>query len=76
MPAKQGIHAAAHRSPAPLQDMGVDLRGRHVPMPHQLLDGADVVPCLQQVRRKAVARVCGVARLAIPVRRTAERIAF
>src|SRR5437867_6945906 len=34
--------------------MGVDHRRAHIPVAQQLLNGADVVPVLQQVRRKGV----------------------
>jgi hypothetical protein len=34
----------------PVEDVGVDHRGAHVPMAEQFLDGPDVVALLQEVR--------------------------
>jgi hypothetical protein len=38
-----------------LQDMGVDHRCRHIIVPEQLLNGADVRAALQQMRGKRMA---------------------
>ena len=37
------IGGAAHAAGTPVQDVGVDHRGAHVPMAEQFLDGPDVV---------------------------------
>jgi len=50
------IEWALHRESAPIQDMGIDHRGRHTAVAEQLLNGADVVAAFQQVRREAVAQ--------------------
>jgi hypothetical protein len=42
----------------------MDLGPGHVPVPHQLLNRADVVTRLQQMGGEAVARLWGIARLA------------
>jgi hypothetical protein len=38
--------------PAAIEHMGIDLRGRHILVPQQLLDRAQVVTRLQQMRRE------------------------
>ena len=35
-----------------IEDVGIDLRGAHVAVTQQLLDGADVATGLEQVRRE------------------------
>jgi hypothetical protein len=39
-----------------IQDMRVDLRRRDVAVPEQFLNGTDVVPVLEQVRREGMTR--------------------
>lgn len=48
------IERATHSAPTTVQHVRVDHRRRHVPVPEQLLNGADVVPVLEQVRRERV----------------------
>ena len=44
---------------ASIQDVGIDFGGGDIFMPEKLLDGADVIPFLQQSRGKTVAKsVC------------------
>jgi hypothetical protein len=45
-----------HRPTASIQDVRVDHRRPHVPVPEQLLNGPDVVAVLEQVRGKRVAQ--------------------
>jgi hypothetical protein len=54
------VERALDAAAAPVQDVRVDHRRAHVGVPEQLLDGPDVVPGLQQVRRERVPeRVAG-----------------
>src|SRR6266511_2515451 len=57
------VGRAAHARRAPVQDVGVNLRGGHVPVPEQLLDGPDVVVLLQKMCREGVAQRVGCAAL-------------
>ena len=41
---------------ATVENVGVDLRGADVTVSQELLDGADIVACLEQVRREGVAK--------------------
>lgn len=50
----EAIHRTPHGRSAPLQDMGIDLRGFHVLMSKQLLHGSDVIADINQMCRKAV----------------------
>ena len=43
----------------PVQDVRVGLRGRDVAVSERLLQGADVLPVFQQVRRERVAQRVG-----------------
>ena len=59
------------RRPAPLV---VDLRRRHMPMPKQLLDLADIDACLQEQRRgRRPERVRGVKATFLAVRFSTHR---
>ena len=68
------IDGADHPSSAPIEDVRVHHRGRHVLVAEQFLHGTDVVAEFQQVRRERRS-VCGVAGLAMPAPRTALFIA-
>jgi hypothetical protein len=48
------VERTSNSSSAAIKDVSVDHGRAHIPMAHQLLDGPDVVPAFQQVRRKAV----------------------
>lgn len=50
----QKIRRAAHPHGASIEHMGVDHGGAHVLVPQELLDGADVLPSLQQMGGKRV----------------------
>jgi len=54
---EQAIGRAPDPGRASVQDMGVDLGGRDVPVPQQFLNGPDVVPILQQVRGEGIGQV-------------------
>ena len=45
--------------PAPVEHVRVDLRGAHVAVPEELLDGADVVPVLKRLGDEGVAQGVG-----------------
>src|SRR2546428_6617042 len=66
------VGRAAHARRATVQDMGVNLRGGHVPVPEQLLDSPDVVVLLQKIVAKEWRNVWGVPRLAMPAFLTAD----
>jgi hypothetical protein len=54
------VERAAHALAAALEDVGVDHRGAHILVAEELLDRADVVTALEQVRGEGVAqRVAG-----------------
>ena len=57
---------------ATVENVGVDLRGADVTVSQELLDGADIVACLEQVRREGVAKGVQLARLVIPASLTAS----
>src|SRR2546425_7268723 len=57
------VGRAAHARRATVQDMGVNLRGGHVPVPEQLLDSPDVVVLLEKMCREGVAQRVGCAAL-------------
>ena len=57
------VGRAAHARRAAVQDVGVNLRGGHVPVPEQLLDSPDVVVLLQKMCRERVAQRVGCAAL-------------
>src|SRR5436309_12288048 len=48
------VGRAAHARRATVQDVGINLRGGHVPVPEQLLDSPDVVVLLQKMCREGV----------------------
>jgi hypothetical protein len=50
----QKIRRAAYPRGASIEHMGVDHGGAHVLVPQELLDGADVLPSLQQMGGKRV----------------------
>jgi len=51
---------APHPFATPVQDVGIDHRGPHILVPEKLLDSADVIPGLEQMRGKRVPqRVAG-----------------
>ena len=52
--AASGVRRTAHSSPTAVHDVRVDHCRADVRMAHELLDGTDVVPCLQKVRRERV----------------------
>ena len=52
-PRVQGASDAQART---VHDVGVDLRGRHINMPKQILHGANVRPALEQMSGKTVAQ--------------------
>ena len=56
------VQRTPHSSPAPIQSMRVDHRRLHALVAHQLLNGPDVVPVLQQVRRESCAGTCAASR--------------
>jgi len=49
------IDGAHHAQRLFVQHMGIDHRRLHIGVSQQLLHGSDVLPCLQQVRRKTLA---------------------
>ena len=51
----QPVQGAYHAARAPVQDVGVDLRGLDVSMAQQLLHGADVIAGFKQVGGEGVA---------------------
>src|SRR5665647_2730538 len=53
--ASESVERAAHTGGPEAEYVRVDHRGAHVPVAEQLLDGADVVAGLEQMRRKGVA---------------------
>ena len=55
--------------------MGVDLRGRHINMPKQILHAANIGPALEQMGGKTVAQRVGVTRLFNRAWRAAPRTA-
>ena len=55
----EAVGGAADAGGASVEDVGVDHGGRHVAVPEQLLDGADVVAGFEEVGGEAVAQ--GVA---------------
>ena len=50
----QPVQGAYHAARAPVQDVGVDLRGLDVTMAQQLLHGADVIAGFKQVGGEGV----------------------
>ncbi len=50
----QPVQRALQPQPGPVHDVGINLRGRHVRMPKQILDAADIGPAFQQVRGETV----------------------
>ena len=52
----EAISRAVDSPTASVQDMGVDHRRAHVLVAQQLLDGPTIIPVLQQVGRKGVAK--------------------
>ena len=46
------IQRTTHPTPPPIQHMGVNLGRRHILMAQQFLNGANVIPCFQQMRGK------------------------
>ena len=59
----QKVCGAAHAKRATIQHVCVDHRSLHITMPHQFLDGADVLAAFQQVCGKRVAERVGGGRL-------------
>jgi len=55
-PWRQLIQRAPHASPALIQNVRIDDRRAHVAMRKEFLDGPNVVPALEKVRRKRVAK--------------------
>src|SRR5690606_6466676 len=51
---QQPLRRTPHPEPAPIEHVGVDHRGRYIPMPQQLLHRANVIPRLKQVRREGM----------------------
>jgi hypothetical protein len=62
---------AADPGGAAVQDVRVDLRGRHVPVAEELLDGPDVAAILEQVCGERVPQRVRARPLVIPARQTA-----
>ena len=50
------VQRALESQPRPVHDVGIDLRRRHVHVPEQVLDAADIGAAFQQVRGETVAR--------------------
>src|SRR3990172_1708124 len=50
------VDRATYPGRPPVEHVGVDLRGAHVAVPQQLLNGPDVVAVLKQMRREGVAK--------------------
>ena len=48
------VQRTHHPTRPPIQHMRVDHRRAHIIVPQQLLDGPDITPTLQQMRREAV----------------------
>src|SRR5262245_36221587 len=53
---QDAVRRAQDAATAAVEHVRVDHRRRDIAMPEQLLDGADVVPSLEQMRREAVAQ--------------------
>ena len=53
------VQRALESQPRPVHDVGIDLRRRHVHMPEQVLDAADIGPAFQQVRGETVPQRMG-----------------
>ena len=62
----EAISRALDSPAAPVQDMGVDHRRAHVLMAQQLLDRPNIIPVLQQVGRKGVAKRMAACRFGDP----------
>ena len=56
------VGRAPHGSRPAVQDVRVDHRGGHVPVPQEFLYGADVVAVLEQVSGERVPKGVGTAR--------------
>jgi hypothetical protein len=66
------IQRAANTSRAVAEDVGVNHGRRHLAVAEELLDGPDVVTALQEVMAKEWRKVWQLARLSMPVVRTAR----
>jgi hypothetical protein len=53
------IQRTPHAHPRLLHHVRIKLRRRHVPVPEQILDGPNVRPALQQMRRKRMPQLSG-----------------
>lgn len=52
----QGIHGAADASATPVENVRIDHGGLGILVPEEFLNGANIVPCLQQMGRPAQVR--------------------
>ena len=61
---EEPVRGASHAHRPPVEHVRVDLCGADIPVPEELLNGADVVPVLEQVGREGVAQGvrCGALR--------------
>ena len=50
----QPVHGAPHAEPSTIEDVRVNHRRAHVPVPQEFLYCPDVIPILQEVRRKGM----------------------
>jgi hypothetical protein len=57
----KAVRRASHAPPSSIQDMGVDHGGLDIVVAEQLLDSADVVAVLDQMRRKGMSLMPGPA---------------
>ena len=53
---EEPVRGASHSRRPPVEHVRVDLCGADIPVPEELLNGADVVPVLEQVGREGVAQ--------------------
>ena len=53
------VQRALESQPRAVHDVGIDLRRRHVHVPKQVLDAADIGPAFQQVRGETVPQRMG-----------------
>ena len=52
---EEPVRGASHACRPPVEHVRVDLCGADIPVPEELLNGADVVPVLEEMRRERVA---------------------
>jgi len=68
----QDVHRAANAAPAAVEDVCVDHRGTHIPVPQQLLDRPDVVSVLEQVGGERVTECVAGPCFLMPAKATAS----